>query len=189
MSDVVVDVRARERFPLGWWGVAMVVATEGSLFACLIGAYIYLRFKTHPWPPHGIPEPKLLVPLIMLGVLLTASFPMQKAAWSPTPRRWLLLAFALQAGYFGMQVHLYSDDLSHFHPQQHAYASLYYTLLGASHGHVAVGLLWDLWLFWKLAFGLTPYRRRALRAGAFYWHAVNVLTLVVTLTVLSPAFA
>ena len=62
-------------------------------------------------------------------------------------------------------------------------------LLGADHAHVAVGLLLDLWLIGKLVRGMTPYRRNALRAVSFYWLAVNVLTLVVTLTVLSPAFA
>ena len=68
MTDVAVDARARERFPLGWWGVAMLVATEGALFAVMIGSYFYLRFKNLHWPPQGIPEPKLVVPLILLAV-------------------------------------------------------------------------------------------------------------------------
>ena len=126
---------------------------------------------------------------ILLAVLLTTSLPMAAAARSLTPRRWLLLALIVQAGYFAMEVHLYDDDLHHFTPQQHAYGSLYYTLLGADHGHVALGLLLDVWLLWKLAFGMTQYRRKALRAIAFYWHAVNALTLAITLTVLSPAFS
>jgi cytochrome c oxidase subunit 3 len=189
MVDVSVDARARERFPLGWWGVAMLIATEGALFAMLIGSYFYLRFKNLHWPPSGIPEPKLVVPLVMLGVLLLTTYPMWRAAHSLTPRRWLLLALFVQAGYFAMEVHLYDDDLHHFTPQQHAYGSLYYTLLGADHAHVAVGLLLNLWLLWKLAFGMTEYRHKAVRAIAFYWYAVNVLTIGVTLTVLSPAFS
>lgn len=189
MSDVAVDPRARERFPLGWWGVAMLIATEAALFGMMVGSYFYLRFKNAQWPPPGIPEPKLLVPLILLGVLLATSFPMWRAAHSAAPRRWLLLALVVQAGYFGMEVHLLRDDLHHFTPQQHAYGSLYYTLLGVDHGHVAVGLLLNVWLLWKLLGGMTQYRRNALRAIAFYWYGVNVLTLIVTLTVLSPAFA
>ena len=180
--EAVTDTRARERFPLGWWGVAMLVATEGALFAVMIASYFYLRFKNHPWPPRGVPEPKLLVPLVLLGVLVLSAWPMRRASVSLTPRRWLLLALVLQAGYFAMEVHLYRDDLHHFTPQQSAYGSLYYTLLGASHGHVAVGLLLSLWLLLKC-------RRNALRAIALYWYAVVALTVVVTLTVLSPAFA
>jgi heme/copper-type cytochrome/quinol oxidase subunit 3 len=84
-------------------------------------------------------------------------------------------------------VHLYRDDLAAFTPQQHAYGSLYFTLLGASHAHVAVGLLLDLWLLGKLVRGLTPYRVNAAQAIALYWYAVSAITVVVTLTVLSPA--
>jgi cytochrome c oxidase subunit 3 len=183
------DPRARERFPLGWWGVAMLIATEAALFGMMVGAYFYLRFKALSWPPQGIPEPKLLVPLILLGVLLASTVPMWLAAHSATPRRWLLLALLLQAGYFAMEVHQFADDLRHFTPQQHAYGSIYYTLLGADHGHVAVGLLLDVWLLWKLLHGMTRYRANALRAISLYWYGVAVLTLIVTLTVLSPAFA
>jgi heme/copper-type cytochrome/quinol oxidase subunit 3 len=189
MSNLAVDARARERFPLGWWGAAMLVASESALFAMMIGSYFYLRFKNAHWPPPGTPEPKLVVPLVLLAVLLTTSFPMWRAVRSATPRRWLLLALIVQSGYFAMQVTLYQDDLHHFAPDQHAYGSIYFTLLGADHGHVALGILFDAWLLWKLLFGMTQYRRRALRAIALYWHAVNVLTLVVTLTVLSPAIA
>jgi heme/copper-type cytochrome/quinol oxidase subunit 3 len=189
VSDLAVDARARERFPLGWWGAAMLVASESALFAMMIGSYFYLRFKNAHWPPPGTPEPKLVVPLILLAVLLTTSFPMWRAARSATPRRWLLSALVVQSGYFAMQVTEYQNDLHHFAPDQHAYGSIYYTLLGADHGHVALGILLDAWLLWKLLFGMTRYRRRALRAIALYWHAVNILTLVVTLTVLSPAFA
>ncbi len=189
MSDFAVDRRARERYPLGWWGVAMLIATEAALFGMLVGSYVYLRFKNHPWPPHGIPEPTLVVPLVLLAVLLATSGPMWLAARSATPRRWLLLALVVQSGYFAMSVHDYADDLHTFTPQQHAYGSIYYTLLGADHGHVALGILLNLWLLWKLLFGITEYRRKAVRAVAFYWQAGNVITLVVTLTVLSPACA
>jgi heme/copper-type cytochrome/quinol oxidase subunit 3 len=189
MSGVAVDSRARERFPLGWWGAAMLVATESALFGMMVGSYFYVRFKNVHWPPPGIPEPKLLVPLILLGVLIASSAPMFLAARSLAPRRWLVVALIVQAGYFAMEVHDYADDLKEFGPKDHAYGSLYYTLLGASHAHVAVGLLLDLWLLWKLLFGMTRYRRNALRAIALYWYAVIGLTVIVTLTVLSPGFS
>ena len=45
----------------------------------------------------------------------------------------------------------------------------------------------ESWLLLKLARGLTTYRRHAVQAIALYWHAVNLLTLIVTLTLLSAA--
>lgn len=190
MSALALDARSRSR---GWWGMAVLVASETTLFGLMVGSYFLLRFKQTEWPPAGIPEPKLLVPLILLGVLVATSVPMHIASAAATRRRLgitvlaLLVALVVQAGYFAMQVRLYQDDLSRFTPQQHAYGSLYFTLLGADHGHVAVGLLLDLWLLAKLAGGFTQYRVRAARAIALYWHAVNLLTIVITLTVLSPS--
>ena len=190
MTDFAVT---RREPALGWWGMAMFVAAEATLFGVLVATYFYLRVKNVEWPPHGAPEPKLAVPLVLLGVLLLTSVPMQLALTAAHARRLgavrLLLALALfvQAGYFAMQVHEFAGDLGRFAPDAHAYGSIYFTLLGADHAHVALGLLLNLWLLGKLARGLTRYRLNALSAIAFYWHAVNAITLVVTLTILSPA--
>ena len=192
-ADVARVARARRGPSNAWWGMAMFVASEGTLFGIMTGTYFYLRFKNLHWPPAGIPEPKLVVPLVLLGVLLAASVPIQLAVFAgwagrlTALRTFVLLALTLQAGYFAMSVHDYRDDLHHFGPQSHAYGSIYFLLLGADHAHVALGLLLDVWLLWKLLRGLTAYRLNALSAIAFYWHAVNAITLVVTLTTLSPA--
>ena len=176
-----------------WWGMAMFVASETALFSMMIGSYFLLRFKNLRWPPHGIPEPKVVVPLVLLGVLLSTSAVMQLALAAgrtgriAATRAFLLLALAVQSGYFAMQVHEYAGDLSRFQPSQHAYASIYYVLLGADHAHVAVGLLFDVWLLAKLVRGFTLYRLNALAAIVFYWHAVNAITVAVTLTILSAA--
>jgi heme/copper-type cytochrome/quinol oxidase subunit 3 len=143
----------------------------------MIGSYFYLRFKNVHWPPPGVPEPKVVVPLVLLGVLILSAWPISRGG-----RRWLLLALVMQAGYLATAVYDYRDDLRRFTPQQHAYGSLYYTLLGASHAHVAVGLLLNVWLLFR-------YRPRAARAISLYWYGVIVLTTAVTLTVTSPAFA
>jgi heme/copper-type cytochrome/quinol oxidase subunit 3 len=190
----VTDFAVTRREPsLAWWGMAMFIAAEATLFGVLVATYFYLRFKNLQWPPHGIPEPKVAVPLVLLGVLLVTSVPMQLALVAARARRlvavrlFLLVALIIQAGYFAMQVHEDAGDLHHFTPAEHAYGSIYYTLLGAGHAHVALGLLLNLWLLGKLARGLTRYRLNALSAITFYWHAVNVITIVVTLTTLSPA--
>ena len=93
----------------------------------------------------------------------------------------------MQASYLAFAVHEYAADLKRFRPMDNAYGSIYYTLLGADHVHVGIGLLFSAWLLAKLARGITLYRLNALQAIVLYWHAVNVLTVVVTLTVISPA--
>ena len=179
--------------PNGWWGMAVFVATEATLFGTLIGSYFYLRFNNLQWPPPGVPEPKVAVPLVLTGVLLATSLPLQVAVSAARGahrlRAWWLVALALfvQTGYFAMQMHLFADDLAKLRPQGSSYASIYVTLVGADHAHVFVGLLLDLWLLARLATGLTNYRLVGLRVVTFYWHFVNVLTAAVVLTQLSPS--
>jgi heme/copper-type cytochrome/quinol oxidase subunit 3 len=99
----------------------------------------------------------------------------------------LVLALAVQAGYLGVQIHLFLDDLDKFSPDQSAYASIYFTLLGGHHFHVLIGILLEAWLLLRLVTGLTRYRLVALQATVFYWHFVNVLAVAVVLTQVSPS--
>jgi len=179
--------------PNGWWGMIVFVATEATLFGTLIGSYYDLRFKTPEWPPPGVPDPKVLLPLILLAVLVSTSVPVQLASSFARARRVgaarlaLLLALALQCGYLALQIHLYVDDLHRFTPQGSAYGSIYFTLVGAHHAHVLVGILLEAWLLLRLLGGVTTYRGVGLQATAVYWHAVNVLAIAVTIVQLSPS--
>jgi Heme/copper-type cytochrome/quinol oxidase, subunit 3 len=98
-----------------------------------------------------------------------------------------LAAIAVQATYFGLQIHLFADDLSKFTPQGSAYGSIYFTLVGTHHLHVLVGILLELWLVLRLFTGVTRYRGVGVQATAVYWHAVNVFAIAVTLVQLSPS--
>ena len=185
-------VAARRRGPsVAFWGMAMVIASEATLFGTLVGTYYYLRFSNADWPPPGTPEPRVVVPLILVGVLATTSLPMQLAAMAARRARlWavralLVWALVIQCGYLVYEIHDYLHQLRSSTPQDDAYGSIYYTLLGADHAHVAVGILLVVWLLWKLLRGLTTYRLNAVQAVAFYWHAVNLLTLIVIGVLLS----
>jgi cytochrome c oxidase subunit I+III len=169
-----------ERFPsgasAGGWGMAMLIATEGTLLAAMIGTYFYLRFVDRHWPPPGTPEPRVVVPLVLAAVLAMTSVPMWLATRAVrlgrrvAARGFLVLALVVQCGYLAYEVHDFAHQLHSSAPQDNAYASIYYTLLGADHAHVFVGILLTLWLLWKV---------RAARVVSIYWYAVNVLTLVV----------
>ena len=191
MSSVPYTQRVAK--PNGWWGMVVFIATEATLFATLIGSYYDLRFKTTPWPPQGVPEPKVAVPLILLAVLVATSVPVQLASVFARAGRVLatqvalLTALVVQTGYLAMQIHLYVDDLHKFTPQGSAYGSIYFTLVGAHHAHVLVGILLEAWLLLRLLFGNTVYRAVGVHATAFYWHAVNVLAIAVTIVQLSPS--
>jgi heme/copper-type cytochrome/quinol oxidase subunit 3 len=82
-------------------------------------------------------------------------------------------------------VHDFFHQLHRADIGENAYTSIYFTLLGADHAHVFVGLLFSLWLLAKLVRGLTVYRANAAQAITWYWHFVNLLTVVVVATLLS----
>jgi heme/copper-type cytochrome/quinol oxidase subunit 3 len=170
----------------------MLIASEATLFGAFVGTYYYLRFTSRSWPPDGLPVPKLVVPLVMVAVLASTSVPMQLASKAAragrlvATRLFVGVALIVQSGYFAFEANDMGDQLKHrFDISRNAYSSIYYVLLGADHAHVFLGLLFDLWLLWKLARGLTRYRVNATQAIAWYWHAVNVLTMVVIGTLLS----
>ena len=183
----------RRARPNGWWGMAVFVATEATLFGTLVGTYFYLRFKSAEWPPFGIAPPAVAVPLILTGVLVATSLPIQLALRSARSERvvaarWLLLlALVVQAGYLAMQIQLFTDDLAKFTAQGSAYGSIYFTLLGAHHCHVFAGMLLEAFLLLRLLGGITNYRLVGLQSTAFYVHFVNTLALVVVATQLSAA--
>jgi heme/copper-type cytochrome/quinol oxidase subunit 3 len=188
----VVPYAERRSRPTGWWGMALFVGTELTLFGSLVGSYFYLRFHTTPWPPHGVPEPTLTLPLVLTGLLVSTSALMQFAYTSArhlrltSARAALFAALVVQTGYLAMQLHLFVHDLHEFPPSQSSYSSIYFTMLGTHHAHVVVGILLTLFLFVRLQRGLTNYRLTGLQAATFYWYFVSVAALVVVGAQLSP---
>jgi heme/copper-type cytochrome/quinol oxidase subunit 3 len=193
VTEAVVPARPRAASSNGWWGMVAFVATEATLFGVLLGTYFYLRVRAVHWPPPGTPEPKVVLPLVLAGILGATSIPIflgSRAASAGLARRaqaLFLAALVVQCAYLGIQIHEMASDLDRFTPQQSAYGSIHYTLLGAEHTHVAVGILMSAWLVLRLVTGLTRYRLAAVRAIAFYWYAVSVIGIVVALCLAAAA--
>lgn len=179
--------------PSAWWGMLLLVATEGTLFVVLIATYFYLRFRAVDWPPRGVEAPAVLVPAILTAVLVATSVPMALAARAVragrpgAARASLAVALLVGAGYLAMQVHEFTRELERTPPTGSAYASIHHVLLGGHHAHVAIGLLLNGYLLLRLRGGLTRYRGDGVLAAALYWHFVNVLAVAVTATTLSAA--
>jgi len=176
----------------GWWGMVVFVATEATLFGTLVGTYIYLRFQNAHWPPAQLPKPPALTPTLLTAALVSTSIAMHIASRAVGEGRrvaaWRALAVALvvQVVYLVWQLHDFVDLIHVYRPQASAWASVLVTLLGAAHAHVAVGVLLTAWFVVRLSTRLTRYRAVGVQATAFYWHAVNVITLVVLAVQLSP---
>jgi len=191
MSELAVPGPRAAR-PPGWWGMALFVATEATLFGTIFGTYLYLRSQAVHWPPAGVEPPKALLPLVLAGVLVLTTLPLSSALRSARDARSrraclaIVLAFGVQCGCLAMQLVLFGHDLDHFRPGKSAYASIYFTMLGAHAAHVAAGMLLELWLVVRLSGGIMRYRLVALQTTVLYWVFVAALTVLVVAVQLSP---
>jgi cytochrome c oxidase subunit III len=185
--------RERRAMPNGWWGMAVFMASEAAFFGSLIGTYFYIEFTSRQWPLGGIEPPSAVLPLVLTAVLVATSVPLGLASAAARRGRsratWLLVfvAFVIQAAYLAAQIVEYTSDLDKFKPDDNAYGSIYFTLLGAHHIHEIVGLLLSLWLLARLIGGLTDYRVKAVRAIVLYWYVVNAIAVFVVATQVSPS--
>lgn len=186
--------RQRVAQPNGWWGMALFLCAEATLFGTLIGSYFYLDFNAHSWPPPGIKAPSVVLPLVATGVLIATSVPVWLSARAAragrrNPAMWAIAgALVIQLCYLGLQIYLFKHDLDDFSPKATAYGSIYFTLLAAHHGHVVLGILLDATVLMFLALrGLTNYWLIGVRGVALFWHVVNVLAVFVVFTQLAPS--
>jgi heme/copper-type cytochrome/quinol oxidase subunit 3 len=183
---------------LSWWGMALLIATEATLFALLIAAYWYLRFRHGPvWPPDGIEKPNLELPLIMSVILWSSTIPTVVAERGIRKgsqlrlRAGLLVAFVLGLAFFVLQSALEYPEKIHMHPPSSGvYGTLFFSLTGLHGLHVLVGLLVSLWVqarAWQGAFD--EHRHVSVQNFAMYWHFVDTVWVFVLSTVyLSPYF-
>jgi heme/copper-type cytochrome/quinol oxidase subunit 3 len=190
----VAHPRVPRAQPNGWWGMALFLCAEVTLFGTLIASYFYLYFDSKQWPPPGVKAPSVVLPLVATGALLSTSAPMwlaarhARAGSARRAARMLALALVIQCCYLALQILLFRHDLNDFSPKRTAYGSIYFTLLAAHHAHVLVGILLAGYVMLRIAVGgLNAYRLIGVRTVALYWHVVNALAVAVVLTQLSPS--
>ena len=135
----------------------MLIASEASLFAAFIGTFFYLRFQP-PLAAARRPRSRAWSSPIVLAALLADELPDAgcfargaRAAGSAgrgssSRSRSRPDGYLVYAG-----PRLLGPDLQRLTPTGNAYSSIHFVLLGADHAHVFVGILFYVWLLWKLA--------------------------------------
>jgi cytochrome c oxidase subunit III len=173
---------------LGWWGMALVCATEGALFAFLIASYFYLGARQPSWPPATDGAPQLVVPFIMTSLLLVSSTCLFWGERQMAKGRLLPLAVAIGATivvgivFVALQLIEFQERLRHAAPQSDSYESIFFATTGFHGIHVVVGLLLLLYA------GLRSLRGHFSQQGyvgvkvtSLYWHFVGVVWFAIVL--------
>ena len=167
-----------------WWGMLVVIATEGMIFLVLLAAYFFLRATSKQWPPAGVELPELFQTSIFTAILLGSSLPIFWADAAVKRGHMRQVQIGLAASWLmgaAFLVHTALDfEALHFGWRDHAYGSIYYTIIGLHALHVIVGLLFSLMLQLKIAVGRIDARRHmTLDVFSLYWHFVDVVWIFV----------
>jgi cytochrome c oxidase subunit 3/cytochrome o ubiquinol oxidase subunit 3 len=164
----------------GWWAY---IASEIMLFASLIGVFLLAK-RLHPEAGN-----ELNVPLTTLNtfLLLVSSWTMVRALASLHAndikglQRELFLTMALGATFIGVMMFEYVE-LSHHGVTltSDIYGSAFYVMTGFHGAHVAIGVLWLAWAWYKALGGyFTPEKYIGIEVLGLYWHFVDVVWIFI----------
>jgi heme/copper-type cytochrome/quinol oxidase subunit 3 len=174
----------RRGYDRGFWGVAMLIATEAVIFLGLVSSYFFVWASSKTWPQGGIEAPELSKIAIFTPILLASSIPV---FWAESAIRrgrtmqlriGLFVAFLMGLAFLVNQAIEYRDLT--FGWRDSAYASLFYVTTGLHGLHVLVGLLISIVVQIKAAMGkFGPHRHTSVQVFSLYWHFVDVVWIVV----------
>ena len=174
----------------GWLGMALLIATEASVFAYLIFAYFYTAaLHTGAWPPHGPPPLTYAGPAFLIALASAASVRWAvRALELDRPQRTAAgLGLTLVLG-LSVAALLVLDGRMQAGLTPGAYRSLYLTILGVHLAHLGAGLVGLAVLsLWSALGYVGTVRSAPVLIGAFYWSFVVAAEAAVFITLhLSP---
>lgn len=167
-----------------WWAMIVLVAIETTVFVTLISSYLFLRFTVPAWPPEGIPQPGLVLPLINTGVLLASSI---AVFWGASGLKkgelrrlkiGVAIGIVMEVVFFGIKVVL-STGLEYGFTT-HAYGSIFSTIDRLHTAHVVVAILMaSVAEVLAIRGYFTQHRRLGIEAVNIYWQFVAVIWIPV----------
>jgi heme/copper-type cytochrome/quinol oxidase subunit 3 len=184
VSAGITRPSTRRSYSTAWWGMAVLIITEGMVFAILLASYFFLRAASKEWPIGGIELPKLGLAIPFSFVLWGSSIPIFVAEAAlrkgriATFKAGLAVSFVMGLAFFAFTLYDFND--LHFGWRDNAYGSIYYTIVGLHAIHVVVGLGMNVVVQLKAWLGRYARGRHAsAEVFGLYWHFVDVVWLFV----------
>jgi cytochrome c oxidase subunit 3 len=170
----------------GWWGMTMLIVTEGALFVYLLFAYYYAAVQhQRNWLPEDLPDFRLSLPdtilLLLSSVVVWRGESLIKQGRSGATAVYLSVAALMGIVFVAIQALEWGTKK--FTPFSGSYGSLYYIITGFHMAHVAAGVLILATLALWCALGYFDRIRSApVSIGAIYWHFVDAVWLALFFT-------
>jgi heme/copper-type cytochrome/quinol oxidase subunit 3 len=190
MSErAIVNVASLPPFAHGpratiWWGVAGLLAIEGTMFGILIASYFYLSKNFSAWPPLGTPPPELGAATANMVLLLASIWPMRiahRAAFKSQRRLiWITLAICSVIGFAALALRAFEFRAMRVRWDANAYGSIVWTTLGMHTGHLIASTLENVLIAVLMRAGPVEQKHFVdVNVNAIYWYFVVVAWLPV----------
>jgi cytochrome c oxidase subunit 3/cytochrome o ubiquinol oxidase subunit 3 len=166
-------------------GVWAFISSETIFFSALIVAYIAMHNKNISGPSPAI----LNIPITSVNtfILICSSFTMVSALAAvqhdrlARGRNFLIATFFLGLAFLGGQAYEFSslarEGLS---LSKNMFGATFFTLTGFHGAHVAIGLVWILFIFARFrARRLSGANYTALEMAGLYWHFVDLVWIII----------
>jgi cytochrome o ubiquinol oxidase subunit III len=178
-TEVVEHPATIEIQALGFWFYLM---SDLIIFATLFATFgvVGANYAGGPTPKELFDLPYALGETLLLLFSSIACGMVMLAVHAGMKKRvlvWLAVTFLLGLGFVGMEIKEFYGLVAQGHgPDQSAFLSSYFTLVGTHGAHVTMGLIWMAVLVAQVAFkGLTsPVQSRLLRLSMF-WHFLDIV--------------
>ena len=166
-------------------GMILFIGSWSMAFGSLFLSFVVLRHKQTVWPPEGIVLPSFPMAAVATLVLLASSSLLHRAvrraeAGEPGLAKHWAGGIALAVAFAWLQGWLWTDLLAAGRgPSSGIYESLFFGLTWVHAAHVAVGLLWLLWVQVGIGSGrYGSHRISNVSNAALFWHFVDAVWIV-----------
>lgn len=168
----------------GTFGMALLIASEVTLFGVLFFTYYYLKSGNPQW--RADEPPKLHYSLPMLAILLISSAVLYWGEKRVKEQRYgagkaaLTGTIVLGVVFLVLSYFEYHEHLQHLTPQTDSYGSIFYTIVSLHLAHLIMGLLMLFFVLflprWEPAERMPhrPYHN-----AAMYWHFVDTVWIFI----------
>ena len=169
-------------------GMLLFIISEVMVFGAFFTAYFFIRVaQGDPWPAHGTTLP-VEVAGVNTAILVSSSLTMH---WAQTAikngnrfglKAGILTTFLLGCTFLFVQINEYANI--GFAPQDHAQATIFYSLTGLHGAHVFIGLCLLLIVTIRSFRGhYSPEHHMGVEVPGIYWHFVDIMWIIVYLSV------
>jgi cytochrome c oxidase subunit 3 len=166
----------------------LFIISEVMVFGAFFTAYFFIRVaQGEPWPDPGTKLP-VAVAGVNTAILVSSSFTVH---WAQSAikrgnrfglKAGILTTLLLGSTFLFIQINEYANI--GFAPQDHAQATIFYSLTGLHGAHVFIGLTLLLFVTIRSFRGhYSPDHHHGVEIPGIYWHFVDVMWVIVYTTI------